>query len=278
MTPLDSFQRWSGPLDESARRYLSASERESYEAIPPRERQEQLRALLSSPIRHFSAVNEAYFRARWAETLCMLQPGPELALLEVATGDTDMIPQAMARSHPGSRYVAANMNRELNARLLRRVEGLDVRMELVADDAAGIERRFGPGTFDVVALQHGVNDVVQAILCSREGVDTVFTDWMETLPEMIRIIRREVGAGTLEAHVRSPFIALMRSLIEVLKRGGVVAINHYMFQLDLDWGYPPELWAGFVPLVRGWVRELSGVQEVFLEGFEPTWWLFLRKR
>jgi len=42
--------------------------------------------------------------------------------------------------------------------------------------------------------------VIQAILCDREGIDTIDSDWMETLPEMIRIVQREVAEGTLAQH------------------------------------------------------------------------------
>lgn len=277
MILLDSYEKWSPRLDGCAERFLSQTEFAQYESMPAPFRQECLRNLLESPISSFTPVNEAYFRARWAETLAMLHPQNDLTLLEVATGDADMIPQALSRSHPGSLYVTANMNRALNESLLKKTKELSVRLELVEDDAAGIGKHCGRERFDVIAFQHGVNDVAQAILCGREGVDTVFSDWMETLPAMIRMLQREVRDDTLEEHVKGPFLALMRSLLEVLRKGGHVAINHYMFQLDLDWGYPPELFAGWMPIVRQWFKELEGVEEVFFEGYEPNWWIFLRK-
>jgi hypothetical protein len=277
MIPLDSFPRWSTRLDGCARRYLDAADLARYESIPASGRQSRLRALLESPIREFSPVNEAYFRARWGETLGLLHPSPDLALLEVATGDADMIPQAMARSHAGGRYVTANMNVSANRSLLGKTAELGLDVELIEDDAANIERHSGPEAFDAIAFQHGVNDVIQAILCGREGVDTVKADWMEVLPRMITIVQGELAAGTLEDHAKPGLLALMSSLLAVLKRGGLIAINHYMFQLDLDWGYPPGLWAGFVPLVRGWFRELYGAKEVSFDGYEPNWWIFLRK-
>ena len=269
---------WSPRLDESARRYLGAEDLEYYEAIPPEERQRQLAALLERPIETFSPVNEAYFRARWADTLRLLHPGADLSLMEVATGDADMIPQAMARSHPGSRYVTANMNRQLNGSLLARTKGLDIRLELVDDDAARISEHCAPASFDVVAFQHGINDVLQAILCAREGVDTVYPDWMAVLPQMISMLQRETAAGTFEASVKAPFLKLMRTLSDMLKPGGTIVANHYMFRLDLDWGYPPALFEGLAPLVRGWCAELTGLKEVRYPGYEENWWLFLRKR
>jgi hypothetical protein len=274
---LDSYEKWAPKLDGCAQTFLCPEELAQYNRMPAQYRQERLKDLLEEPIASFTPVNEAYFRARWAETLKMLYTGNELELLEIASGDADMIPQAMSRSHPGSTYVTANMNKALNESLLKRTQGLNIRLELVEDDAAHIKEHFGRDWFDIAAFQHGVNDVAQAILCGMAGVDTIFSDWMEILPQMIRMLQKEVKEGTLEAHVKGPFLSLMESLVEVLKPGGWVVINHYMFQLDLDWGYPPELFAGWVPLVRGWFRELAGVEEVFFDGYEPNWWIFLRK-
>jgi len=277
MIPLDDAARWLPRLDESARRYLSDREFSEYEAIPRDTRDAELRALLNAPIARFTAVNEAYFRARWGEALDRLHPNGEMTLLEVASGDADMIPQCLARLRPGSRYITANMNEKLNESLLKKTGGLPLSFQLISDDAANIPQHLGDGQVDVVAFQHAVNDVLQAILCAREGVDTVHSDWMETLPAMIEMLRRETVAGTLEESVQGPFMALMRSLWPTLRPGGFVAINHYMFQLDLDWGYPAKLFEDMLPMVRPWLHDLPGVREVVLDGFDPQWWIFLQK-
>ena len=277
MIPLDDAARWLPKLDESARRYLREREFAEYDAIPGDDRKAQLRALLTAPIARFTPVNEAYFRARWGEVLDRLHPEGEITLLEVASGDADMIPQCLARLRPDSRYITANMNERLNESLLEKTADLPLRFQLISDDALNIRHHLGDGQADVVAFQHAVNDVLQAILCARAGVDTIHSDWMETLPAMIEMLRRETAAGTLEESVREPFMALMRALWPALRPGGCVAINHYMFQLDLDWGYPPELFEGMLPMVRPWLCELPGARETALEGFDPQWWIFLQK-
>jgi len=277
MIPLDDAARWWPLLDDCARRYLDDGELTEYESIPEGDRRAQLTALLTATIARFSAVNEAYFRARWGEALSRLHPEGTMALLEVASGDADMIPQCLARLRPGSRYIAANMNERLNESLLKKTRGLPLDFLLIPDDAANLRAHLGDGQVDVIAFQHAVNDVLQAILCAREGVDTVRSDWMEALPSMIRMLRRETQAGTLERSVRGPFMDLMRSLWLLLRPGGTVAINHYMFRLDLDWGYPPKLFEDMLDMVRPWLGDLPGGSEIALEGFDPKWWIFLRK-
>jgi len=54
-------------------------------------------------------------------------------------------------------------------------------------------------------------------------------------------------------------------------------MNHYMFQLDLDLGYPPVLWEDLIPITREWIKTLPGCREVFFTGFDPQWWMFFQK-
>ena len=277
MIPFDRYEKWSPILDECARIYLSEHGFQEYQSIPDAERLRQLKALLEKPVVNFSAVNEAYFRAKWAEALSAACPNKKLTLLEVASGDADMIPQMMARAYPSSRYITANMNRILTARLRENTKDLPITVEVIEEDAANIERFLPAESVDMIAFQHAVNDVLQAILCDREGVDTVDADWMETLPKMIGILQRETAQNTLEQHAKTPFLSLLGKLLLVLKKDGLIVMSHYMFQLDLDWGYPPGLWENLIPITREWIRELPGCKEVFFEGFHPQWWMFYQK-
>jgi len=277
MIPLDRFEKWSSCLDKRARQFLSEIEYQKYRSIPDPEKLIQLKTILEKPIARFTPVNEVYFRARWAEVLSAAQPGNGLTLLEVASGDADMIPQMMARSHPYSMYITANMNRILTERLREKTRNLPVEVKVIEEDAIEIDHYLPVESVDIIAFQHAVNDVIQAILCDREGVDTIYTDWMDTLPKMISILQRETAQSTLEQHARPAFISLLKKLSKVLKKDGLMAMNHYMFQLDLDWGYPPGLWENLIPITREWIKELPGYKEVFFEGFDPHWWMFYRK-
>ncbi len=277
MKPIDVYDaRLLAP--ENAARYLSAADYADFGALSRATQEQYLRELLDRPIARFTVVNEVYFRQKWAALIHRLYGAGPITLLEVASGDADMIPQALNRSNPGSVYITANMNHLLNESMLARTRDLvDLRFELIDDDAANIRAHVGAEAVDLIAFQHGVNDVIQAILCAQAGIDTIYADWMETLPAMIRLLQEEVEAGTLEAHVKPAFLQLWRDLLHVLKSGGVMAMHHYMFQLDLDWGYPPALFENIIPMVRGWAAELEDCREVTYEGFEGQWWLFLKK-
>lgn len=275
MRPLDKY---SPALLEPKRAEFLLSERQyaSFAAMSDEERDACLRELLSKPIKRFTAINELYFRSKWAELFALWYKNEPFTLLEVASGDADMIPQTMSRTNPTSDYLTANMNVKLNESLLKKTAGLDIKLRLIDDDAANIKQYVLPNSVDMVAFQHGVNDVIQAILCGQNGVDTTYSDWMKTLPKMIELLQEEIKNGTLEAHVKVPFLGLISNLLELLKPDGVIAIHHYMFQLDLDWGYPAELFENIVPMVRHWIGDLC-CREISVEGFDPQWWLFLKK-
>lgn len=277
MIPLDQYDKWSLLLEESAKLFLNEKELEEFSAIPEIEKNNQLREILEKPIANFTTVNEVYFRARWAEVLKTLHLQNSINLLEVATGDADMIPQVLARTHPNSHYITANMNKILNKSLLNKTKDLPIEINIIEDDAANIEKHLGQDSVDIIAFQHAVNDVVQAILCDREGIDTIYSDWMKTLPKMIEILQKETSQNTLEQNAKIPFLGLLTKLLKVLKKDGMIVMNHYMFQLDLDWGYPPELFKKMIPITREWIKELEGCEEVSFQGFDANWWMFLKK-
>jgi hypothetical protein len=277
MIPLDHDGKWLSNLDDYARKYLNEPEYHNYAAISEFEKIRQIKALLHQPIAQFSAVNEVFFRARWAEVLNLVHAENPLTLLEIASGDADMLPQMMARDYPHSRYITANMNKILTKSLLEKTRDLSVEIQVIEEDAITIDRYLPAESVDLVVFQHAVNDVFQAILCDQEGIDTVDSDWMETLPRMIRILQREISENTLENHVKPGWLALLDHLSPVLKKDGLMVMNHYMFQLDLDWGYPPGLWEKMIPITRTWLKGLNGFKELYFDGFDPQWWLFIQK-
>lgn len=277
MIPIDRYEKWSACLDAQAVKYLNEMEYQEYQSIPNPERLSQIKALLERPIAHFTPVNEVFFRTRWAEVLTAVHAGKDLTLLEIASGDADMIPQMMACLYPHSHYITANMNRILTEGMRAKTRDIPLEVVVIEEDAAAIDRYLPAESVDIVAFQHAVNDVLQAILCNQEGLDTIDADWMEILPKMIRILQRETSQNTFEQHVRPAFLSLLENLLKVLKKDGLIVMNHYMFQLDLDWGYPPALWEDLIPIIRAWIKTLPGCKEVFVDGFDPQWWMFIKK-
>ncbi len=65
------------------------------------------------------------------------------------------------------------MNKILNENLLEKTKDLSLNVEIIDDDAINIENYIEKGAIDIIAFQHSINDIIQAILCDREGVDTI---------------------------------------------------------------------------------------------------------
>lgn len=276
MVPLDKIDK-SILSDDNAKHYLNPCEYDALHTMTETEKYQELKDLFTRPIYKFTPVNELYFRTKWADLLHKIFGNNPVILLEVASGDADMIPQALSRSNSGSTYIAANMNKALNKSLRGKTEGLNLKFQLVDDDAVEINQYIKEKTIDIIAFQHGVNDVLQAILCEQKGIDTVNSEWMDILPSMIKILQDETNANTFEDKVKTPFLSLINTLLLTLKDDGIIAISHYMFQLDLDWGYPADLFENIVPMIRSWFQSNTNLKEITFPGFEPQWWLFLKK-
>ena len=135
MIALDCFDKKLRIFDTLAKIYLNRSELGEYKELTATEIETKLKRLLESPITDFSVVNKIYFRSKWGDLLHRIYKQASFTLLEIASGDEDMIPQAIAHSYPGSKYITVNMNERLNERLLKKTEDLDIKLELIKADA-----------------------------------------------------------------------------------------------------------------------------------------------
>lgn len=277
MKAIDNFRSEIVSL-ENGKKFLNEQEYENFVNFNTEMREDLLRNLLEKPIDEFTEINELYFRWKWSELFNMLYGKDEICLLEVASGDADMIPQSLSVSNPNSKYITANMNKALNESLIRKTKDLNINLELIDDDAGMITEYIKEREVDIIVFQHGVNDVLQGILCAKNDVDTVNCDWMECLPKMIELVKNEVSNNSFDESLKEPFLNLLKTLASVLKTEGLIAISHYMFQLDLDLGYPREIFEDLILIVRKWLVDNDEFEEVFYDGFDNQWWIFLKKK
>ena len=277
MKPIDRFNREIISL-KNAYRFLSENEYNNFLNLGDKLKEDLLREILENPIDQWNEVTKLYFRSKWASLFNVLYADKDICVLEVASGDADMIPQTLSISNPNSNYIAANMNNILNDSLIRKTKGLNINLELIDDDASKIRDYIDDNKVDIIAFQHGVNDVLQAMLCSNNNIDTVECEWMDLLPKMIELVKIEVENNTFAEKLREPFVSFINELSYTLKEDGIIAINHYMFDLDLKWGYPREIFENLISIIREWLAKSDYLEEVYLDGFDENWWLFLKKK
>jgi hypothetical protein len=133
--------------------------------------------LFGNPRRH-----RRYVRRSWLELMRRHGAGRPLALLEIGAGASAILPKALAKYNRKSRYVTINENRELTREFRRNTRRLPIQIEVIEGDAADIKEHLPPGSVDILAFEHSMNDILQAILLERDGIDTARGDWFELLP------------------------------------------------------------------------------------------------
>lgn len=280
MKPMDDIKNWLPKMYENnATDVLSIDEKNRWDCLTKEERNEMLKSLLEKPVDFNLPVYSWYFRTKWGEVLQAIQSPTPLSLLEIGSGSTDMLPQIMSRlyKHPETSYITVNMNKELTYWFRENTKGLPIKVDVVEDAAQNMENYFGAEKFDAIVFEHSFNDIMQAMLAERTGIDTIHSDWFEVLPKMINIINREYVSGTMEASVKSEFLELISSCIKVLKKGSYIIVNHFQYQYDLNLGMNPELWENLLNIIRNWINDAGLGQEVFFDGYEPQWWMFIKK-
>ena len=254
------------------------------ESASPAELEEVWAGVSGPSIKFISDLSWPLFRLRcvadWKRAMEQIKLSPGGLVVEVASGASDPVPTAVALLQGSSgRYVSANLNRNLTDGLRKALGRLPIEWRVVEDDAANLPRYLPAESAELVAFHHAVNDAVQTIIFEKEGLDTVDVNWGDVLPEMVRLTAAYWADGRLQTEVRAEFLELLRACCEVLKPGGTMAFTHHMYQSDIDLGYPMDLYSGFIPLTREWVKNSSlPLAEFRLEGYDSDWWLFVRKQ
>jgi SAM-dependent methyltransferase len=228
--------------------------------------------LFANPWRHYRYVSRS-----WRGLFQLRGAGGPLTLLEIGAGSSAILPGTLAAYNKISHYITINENRALTLAFQRKTRRLRLQIDVIEGDAVNAQDLLPPESVDVLAFEHSMNDILQAILMSEDGVDTARGDWFKLLPRMIARMNTVYRDGQFEAALKAPFMALLRSCIAALKPGGLLALSHYMFRYDLNLGYDPWLWENMLPLVRPWLRELPGGREITLAGYDAQWWFFWEK-
>jgi len=286
MILLDDVKLWMQRARNNEVGYLLTNEDEALlRNMTDEQLENDIEILFSCPVaqdpvtKDYGVVYRWYFLAKWADALKAAKSDAPLKVFEVAPGANDKIPQAIAKyfEHPQTSYVTANVDKKLTAGLKRKTAGLPIHINIIEDAAQNIKSYIGEELFDVIAFEHSVNDILYAILGERAGVDMENAYWFDIVQQLTDITTAEYENGTFEANAKPAFLALMQSCLDILKPGGYIVINHFMYKNDLDRGINPELWRDMLPIVREWIKELPEGREVQMNGFNTHWWMFLQK-
>jgi hypothetical protein len=218
---------------------------------------------------------------QWVKVLESLSLPDEPQVLELCAGGSDPVVVALDVVF-GSRatYQTVNLNRVLAAELRQKTAPLSLEIEIIEDDARDLAEHFGPGSFDLIAFHHAVNDILETAVAADHGFDTRDIDWWTDERMMIEWLAEQDRADGLRRVGLPELSAILGAAAEVCKPGGYLVFDHWTFEhhLSQDW-FPAHLFGRLIPLAREVVMGLeAGLEEVTPAGLDRQWWMVLRKR
>ncbi len=224
-------------------------------------------------------LSRVYHILCWIEALKKSSISEDATVVEIAPGaGTATVTAFDVVSGREGKYVAFNLNKKLTSDFKTQTEDLNLDIRIIEDDAKNALAYIPKETIDMVAGNHAINDILETIIANKEGLDTIEGDWFEIAPRLIRKYEKAYLNGTLKNLVFEDFIEIMRAIYFTLKPGGYLALNYYVYPVEIDWGGSVPVRSAFVNLARQWISEADlGFETVFLDGFDPKWWGFFRK-
>lgn len=225
------------------------------------------------------SIFDLYYTTAWLYTFNALSLPKDMTVLEIAAGDTINVPVALnIYSNGQGKYITANLNKELSERFYKKTEKLSISRTIVEDNAVNLARYVNSQSIDIVTFQHAINDIVQTIVAENVGIDTINSNWKDILAPMIQKVMEYDQRGMLRDIVYDEFVAIIKTCAGRLKNNGYMVFNNCIFKGDLDRGYSRDFYASYIRLALDWLNEADlGLQVVTCAGFDPNWWLVLRK-
>ena len=221
-----------------------------------------------------------YYIAAWYNLFKKLNMPADMSIYEIAAGDGTYVPQSLdIYSANRGKYVTLNLNKELSRNFMSKTEHIDADVRIIQDNGVNILNYYDENTFDVVAFQHAVNDIVQTIVADIEGIDTLNNNWWEIEPQMLRAVFQSYQAGKLKETAYEKFIAIIKECYKSLKKNGYMIFNNCTFNADYAIGdYSMEFHSLYIDIAREWIAEANlGLEEIEMRGYKRKWWMILKK-
>ena len=224
-------------------------------------------------------LSKVYHILCWMEVLKQLSIDEHATVIEIAPGaGTHIIRAFDAISNGKGRYVAFNLNRKLTSDFKTQTGGLNLDIRVIEDDAKNALRYIPKESVDIVTGNHAINDILETIIASKEGLDTIEGDYFEVAPTLMRKYENAYLNGTLKNLVFDDFIETIHTTFFTLKAEGHLVLNYYVYPVEINWGGSVRVRSAFVNMARQWVTEAGlGFEAVSLNGFDPKWWGLFRK-
>ena len=202
----------------------------------------------------------------WERVLDFMRLPERPRLQEVVFGADLTVARALAQVRPGAYYTA----------LLMRADGGSARAEALAGMPLDLSPEGGPESFDLIALPHGVDDLIESAVAEAEGIGGFAPDSEQVRHRVVRALRAYHRSGELEDTARPHFLRALTGLSRTLSPRGRLVLSHHVLASDLTLGHPLEAYADYLTMARRWLSEAAlPLQEVSADGLPGQWWLCL---
>lgn len=226
------------------------------------------------------ALYRVYYILAWHHMFKTLSLPADTSVYEIAAGDSIYVPQALEAYSAGhGSYVTFNLNKELTQNFRAKTKNMRMNIRVIEDNGVHVLRYFQEGSFDVIAFQHAVNDIMQTIVADIDGIDTLHNNWWEIEPQMLQAVYTRYRAGTLKETAYEKFIDIIKVCYQSLKQGGYMIFDNCTFNATYDEAvYSMEFHSLYIDMVREWIAEADlGLEEITVDGYKKKWWMILRK-
>lgn len=218
--------------------------------------------------------------AQWTLLLEGLDWPAAPRVLELCAGGSDPVVVALdVLFGAEAEYLTVNLNRKLAAELQERLDGLQLRAQIIEDDAQNVPTLFPEPAFDCICFHHAVNDILETAVAEAHGWDTRDLDWWPNERQMIEWLDQQYQADGLAAVGLPALRAIFEAAAQVVKPGGALCFDHWTWEyhLGLDW-FPGDLFNNLIPLAREVALSLSvPLVEITPEILDRRWWMVLQR-
>jgi len=234
----------------------------------------------AEPIYGARPLSRRLLAAQWTRVLGSVGLPERPRVLELCAGGSDPVVVALdVLFGAKAEYVTVNLNRKLAEELTERLSGLDLRAQIIEDDAQNVPTLFPEPAFDCVCFHHAVNDILETAVAEAHGWDTRDLDWWPNERQMIEWMDEQYRADGMAAVGLPELRRIFEAAAQVVKPGGTLCFDHWTWEyhLSLDW-FPGDLFNNLIPLAREVALTLPTLlEEVTPAGIDRQWWMVLRR-
>ena len=198
------------------------------------------------------------------------------SILEIGAGSNENILRAITFGLKGIpfEYIVYNENKILSREFIERANVFTGSFLIREQD---ILKADSADKYDLVILQHAINDIAENHFAKAREIDTVEQSWWSSRSERFKLLNELVQSKNGLEQLAAVFAGLVDRLLVMIKPGGILLVNHCCFQNEVRDGYNRELNNQYIRYFRDVAARVDLLVEVD-SGLNHQWWFLSQRR